>query len=145
MPLVRYFFFVGGALLALLFIADASSPKLPVANQLETAIDLPIIRIHSDRKWPERVVFDTSTPAIALAAVPAPPAKTQASIPAPTIVADVSAGAYVRDAFAQFEPAYPKRPGPKPQGKRKVVKNRIGPPVVVVAQQPRPGLFANTW
>jgi hypothetical protein len=31
MPLARYFFYVGGVLLALLFIADAYLPKLPVA------------------------------------------------------------------------------------------------------------------
>jgi hypothetical protein len=146
MPLARYFFFVGGALLALLLITDAVLPKLPVADRSETGIDLPVVRINSDRKWPERVVFDTSTAAIIPAIVPVLPAQTEASVPAPTIVADVSAGARVRDAFAQFEPAYPKRTGPKPQGKRKIAKNRIGPPTVLVAQQPRSGLFANsTW
>jgi hypothetical protein len=146
MPLARYFFFVGGALLALLLISDAVLPKLPVTDRSETGIDLPVVRINSDRKWPERVVFDTSTPAIIPAIVPAPPATTEASIPAPTIVADVSAGERVREAFAQFEPAYPKRPGPKPQGKRKIAKSRIGPPTVQVAQQPRLGFFANsTW
>ena len=148
MPLVRYFFFVGGALLALLFVFDADAPKLPVADRTETVIDLPVIRIHSDRKWPERVVFDTSIPAIIPAIVPPPPppAKTEASVPAPTIVADISAEARVRDAFAQFAPADPKRPGPKPQGKRKITKSRIGPPTVLVAQQPRFGFFANnTW
>jgi hypothetical protein len=145
MPLVRYFFFVGGALFALLLIADAVLPKLPVADRSETGIDMPVVRINSDRKWPERVVFDTSTPAVSPVIVPAPPAKTEASVPAPAIVADISAGEHVRDAFAQFEPAYPKRPGPKPQGKRKIAKTRSGPPVVLVAQQPRPGFFASTW
>jgi hypothetical protein len=145
MPLARYFFFVGGVLLALLWISDAVLPKLPVADRSETGIDLPVVRINSDRKWPERVVFDTA--AIIPAIVPVLPAKAEASVPAPTIVADVSAGARVRDAFGQFEPAYPKRPGPKPQGKRKIAKSRIGPPpTVLVAQQPRLGFFANnTW
>ena len=50
MPLARYFFFVGGVLLALLFISDAYLPKLPVADRAYT--DLPVIRIHSNRKWP---------------------------------------------------------------------------------------------
>ena len=80
MPLVRYFFFVGGVLLALLFILDASLPKLPVADGDYARVDKSIIRIHSDRKWPERVVLDTSrpteiTPQIAsiAASAPAPP------------------------------------------------------------------------
>jgi hypothetical protein len=146
MPLVRYFFFVGGALFALLLIADAVLPKLPVPDRDETGIDLPVVRINSDRKWPERVVFDTSTPAIAPATVSPPPATTQASVPAPATVADIPASARVRGAFAQFEPAYPTRSGPKPQAKRKIAKNRISPPVVMVAQQPRPGFFASsTW
>jgi hypothetical protein len=146
MPLARYFFFVGGVLLALLWISAAVLPKLPVADRNETGIDLPVVRINSDRKWPERVVFDTSTPAIAPPTVSAPPATTEASVPAPTIVADISASARVREAFAQFEPAYPKRSGTKPQAKRKIAKNHVGPPVVLVAQQPRPGFFAsNTW
>ncbi len=33
MLLVRYFFFVGGVLLALLFISDAYLPKLPVGKR----------------------------------------------------------------------------------------------------------------
>ena len=62
MPLVRYFLFVGGALLALMFVVDAVLPKLPVSDRANT--DLPAIRIHTDRKWPERVVFDTSLPTV---------------------------------------------------------------------------------
>ena len=58
MPLARYFVFVGGVLLALLFLSDAYLPKLPAAQMADT--DLPVIRIHTDRKWPERVVYDTS-------------------------------------------------------------------------------------
>ena len=148
MPVARYFLFVGGVLLALLFALDAVLPKLPAADQSEAAVDLPVIRIHTDRKWPERVVFDTSVPTI----VPAQLAKTDAVVPAPTNVADVSATARVREAFAQLQPAQlppasPKRPEQKPQPKRKVVKNRPPPPMVVVAQQPpRFGFFANnTW
>ena len=146
MPLARYFFFVGGALLALLWISAAVLPKLPVADRSDTAVDLPTIRIQSDRKWPERVVFDTSLPATPPTVIPAPPAQTEANVPAPATVADISAGARVREAFAQFAPAYPIMPGPRPQGKRKFAKSRSGPPTVLVAQQPRSGFFANsTW
>jgi hypothetical protein len=140
MPLARYFFFVGGVLLALLFVVDAVLPKLPVADRTDT--DLPVIRIHSDRKWPERVVFDTSIPTI----IPPQTAKAEAVVPAPAPVADVSAKVRVREAFAQFVPPDPKKPEPKLQRKRKIAKSRVAPPVVLVAQQPRFGFFDNgTW
>jgi hypothetical protein len=135
MPLARYFFFVGGVLLALLFVVDAVLPKLPVADRTDT--DLPVIRIHSDRKWPERVVFDTSIPTI----IPPQTAKAEAVVPAPAPVADVSAKVRVREAFAQFVPPDPKKPEPKLQRKRKIAKSRVAPPVVLVAQQPRFGFF----
>jgi hypothetical protein len=140
MPLARYFFFVGGVLLALLFVVDAVLPKLPVADRTDT--DLPVIRIHSDRKWPERVVFDTSIPTI----IPPRTAKAEAVVPAPAPVADVSAKVRVRETFAQFVPPDPKKPEPKLQRKRKIAKIRAAPPVVLVAQQPRFGFFDNgTW
>jgi hypothetical protein len=150
MPLARYFLFVGGVLLALLFVADAYLPKLPDTVRADT--DLPAIRIHSDRKWPERVVFDTSQPTIV-------PAQTAALVTAPPAVADAPAKARVREAFAQLQPSnvqpqplgqkqaqssLPKKPEPKlPQ--RKIAKKRA-PPMVLVAQQPQFGFFANsTW
>jgi len=145
MPLARYFLFVGGVLLALLFVVDAALPKLPVtdADRTDTAVGKSVIRIHSDRKWPERVVFDTSLPTI----VPAQSAKAEAVVPAPpppTI--DASAKARVREAFAQSVPPEPKKPEPKLQRKRKIAKYRAAPPMVQVAQQPRFGFFDNsTW
>ena len=62
MPLARYFFLVGGVLLALVFISDFYFPKSPIAERGD--IDRQVIRIHSDQKWPERVVFDTNLPTI---------------------------------------------------------------------------------
>ena len=139
MPLARYFFLVGGVLLALLFVVDAVLPKLPVVERTDT--DLPAIRIHSDRKWPERVVFDTNIPTI----IPAPTARAEAVAPAPAppVVADVSAKVRVREAFAQFVAPDPKKPESKLQRKRKIAKSRVAPPVVLVAQQPRFGFFDN--
>ena len=69
MPLVRYFLFAGGALLALLFVANVALPPLPATERTEAAADFAPIRIHSDRKWPDRIVFDTSIPAAAPAVV----------------------------------------------------------------------------
>jgi hypothetical protein len=149
MPLARYFFFVGGVLLALLFVSDAYAPKPPVVSTAEIGVDKSTIRIRSGRKWPERVVFDTSIPTV----IPKPAEKTEASIPAPTVVADASTKVRVRDAFAQLpldqkqaQLSEPKRPEPKLQPKRKMAKPRVAPPMVLVAQQPRYGFFAsNTW
>ena len=60
MSLAGYFGNVGAALLALLWIADFYLPRPDVVRS--AVVDQPTIRIHSDRKWPEPVVFDTSTP-----------------------------------------------------------------------------------
>jgi hypothetical protein len=139
MPVARYFMYVGGVLLALLFISDAFLPKLAVADRTDTATELPAIRIHSDRKWPERVVLDTSTPTI----VPAQTAKAEAVVPPPTSAADDSAKTRVRETFAQFVSPEPKKPEAKPQRKRKIAKSRPAPPVMMVAQQPRFGFFGN--
>jgi hypothetical protein len=148
MPVARYFLFVGGVLLALLFVSAAYLPKLPDVVRADT--DLPAIRIHSDRKWPERVVFDTNLPAIA----PARIAKTEASVQAPAVVADVPAKTRIREAFAQLlpsdskqlQPSNLRKVEPKPQPKRKIAKRRVAPPTVLVAQRPQFGLFANnSW
>jgi hypothetical protein len=144
MPVLRYFFFVGGALLALLFISNSYLPNAPAADKTadagEPGIDKSVIRIQSDRKWPERVVFDTSQPTI----VPA-----QIAAAAPAAVADLSARARVGNAFAQLQPtdqeqaqpSEPKRPE-QTLHKRKIAKRRA-PPVMLVAQQPQFGFFGN--
>ena len=89
MPVARYFFFVGGALLALLFVVNAALPALPAADspQLAASTDRSVIRIHSDRKWPERIVFDTTRPTIA--PDPALAATRTAQAPLPPKVAAV--------------------------------------------------------
>lgn len=142
MPLARYFFFVGGVLLALLFISDAFLPKLSVVDGANT--DFPAIRIHSDRKWPERVVYDTSFPTI----IPAQIANTDASVPPPATVADVSAKTQMREAFAQLQPSDAKQlkqsEPRKPEHKRKTTKRRAAPSMVSVARQPQFALFGNS-
>src|SRR5437762_11881510 len=110
MLLARYFLSVGGVLLGLLFVADAVVPKVPAigTDRNDTGADKSVIRIHSDRKWPEPVVFDTSIPTI----VPAQSAKADAMVPPPPPmpVADVSAKGRVRETFAQLVPPEPKKP-----------------------------------
>ena len=84
MPLARYFLYVGGVLLTLVFILDACLTKLPVVERAH--VNSPIIRIHSDRKWPERIVFDTTLPTI----VPAQTAIVEDRVPSPTTVTDLA-------------------------------------------------------
>jgi hypothetical protein len=98
MPVLAYFWKVGAALLALLFLADLYLPRdqllAPVAEK--TAADHPTIYIRSDRKLPERVVLDTNSPvAVAAAPVPSVPsiAKTSATADPSPIRAETPATA----------------------------------------------------
>lgn len=154
MPLLRYFVFVGGALLALLFVSNAYFPTTPdhatTEATADSGFDRSTIRIHSEHKWPERVVFDTNQPTI----VPPAAATTMASVPAPADVADISSKARLREAFAQLPPhvqaqaqlSDPNKPEKPAQRKRKIAKRRAAPPVMLVAQQPQFSLFGNnTW
>ena len=175
MPIFRYFVFVGGALLALLFAANYVLPSQPVAQAVATVSnDQPLIRIRSDRHLPERVVLDTTQPTIAAPAVqtaavvpPQPPVQEGLS-PA---LAELSAKTRVRETFAQFTPpkadtAAARKPEAKPQGsqalgsqaqaapvqaqpRRRVARAHPAPPqgrpMMLVAQQPHFGLFNTTW
>jgi hypothetical protein len=73
MPLIRYFVFTGGALLALLFLADRyMAPPVSAASPAEP--DRSIVRVHSAQTWPEKIVLDTSVRQISLSkAEPVPP------------------------------------------------------------------------
>ena len=145
MPLARYFLYVGGVLLALLFVAGACLPKPPAIAQ--TGEYPPPIRIHSDRKWPERIVFDTGAPRIEMAQAagatvdpPAPPPPSGVIPPA------------LRDALAQLQPPeaaqlqrhdQPSRVS-KPAPRRRIARNRIAPPVQLVERRSPFGGFGPT-
>ena len=142
MPLTRYFLFVGGVLLALVFIAGSMLPKLPMAESADLGIEKSFLKINSDRKWPERIVFDASIPI----AVPAQIATAEDTVTPRATDASVDASAKVRAAFAQLEPSDQKKPQPKPHLKRKIAKKHPAPSRVLVAQQPRFGFFGgNIW
>ena len=97
MPVARYFLYVGGVLLALLFVIDALVPREPVvASNGVTAVERPVVRISSTQKLPERVVYDTSLPIIV-------PATSNMQIAAPQ-PPTLSAQSRVRNTFAQFGP-----------------------------------------
>jgi hypothetical protein len=141
MPVLRYFIFVGGALLALLFVADAYAPPQPAAAKADTvaAVDNPTLRIRSDRKWPQAIVFDTTQPTI----VPPPVLKAAAGVAAPANVAEFSPKARVRETFAQFVPVEPKLEPKQPPRKRKIAKYAEGSRMAQVAQPMRIGVFGN--
>jgi hypothetical protein len=132
MPVVRYFLFVGGVLLALLLALDAFAPQqVAVASNTAPGVDKTVVRIRSDQKLPERVVYDTSLPTIV------PPAATVQAAAAPVVPnAEATAQARVRDTFAQFVPAESKKLEPQVQRKRKVAKVRANPHVRVAQQSP---------
>jgi hypothetical protein len=152
MPVARYFLFVGGVLLALLLALDALVPQQAVvASQAAPSIDKTVVRIRSDQKLPERVVYDTSIPTIV---PPTVTAQTVAPPVPPVASADATAQARVRETFAQYVPAEAKKPEPQVQRKRKIAKIRpaptmqFGQPQMRVAQQSQFGFFGGprwTW
>jgi hypothetical protein len=137
MPLARYFLYVGGALLALLLVSEPYLPKLPAADWGNSRSV--VIRIHSDQKWPERIVYDTSLPTI----VPTQIASIEADVAAPEVVASTAA----REAFAQLQPASrlsdARKIEPKLQRHHKIAKRRAAPPARLAAQQMQFGWFGN--
>jgi hypothetical protein len=137
MPLARYFLCVGGALLALLFISDPYLPKLSAADWGNS--HSAIIHIHSDQKWPERIVYDTSL----LTVVSAQIASLEANVALPEIVASPAQ----REAFAQLQPSSQlsdvKRIEPKLQRHHKIAKRRAAPPARLAARQMQFGWFGD--
>ena len=167
MLVVRYFGVVGGVLLALLFIANAYFPNSPeggISPIVAAADDVPSLRIHSDRKWPERIDLDTTAPIISasiatgskVAANERAQTAAQAAleVPPPAASARQPSTSQARQAFARMEPvaAEPSAgsvrgsaAGSKTVHRRRMAKPREAPPIVV-AQQPRYGFFFNdTW
>ena len=138
MPVVRYFLFVGGALIALLLFADwvwsGSTPVQQAATEAP-ANDV-ILRIRSGQKWPEKVVFDTTMPTI----VPPspPPVAIAASTPSATDAqkADDQKVAAPLEAHAEMKPAARRLSPPRRQAR---VHHHRGPqqgPTWVAANPP---------
>jgi hypothetical protein len=96
--------------------ADEAAAQLNPTNST-------ILRIRSARKWPEKVVIDTSIPTI----VPPAPPPIVAAVPHAPVVAENTAAPKPLDARAEMKPSAPPAP------KRKIVHHR----------NPRPGV--STW
>jgi hypothetical protein len=146
MPLRQYFSCVGGVLLAVLFILDAWFPKPPVVERAPG--NLPIIRIHSDRKWPDRVVYDTSLPTT----VPASIASAEGLAPAPEATGGAPAKTGVGEAFAmlkvsadQPQAAKAKVREPKSVRQTKLARRRAPAPRFAMARHPQFGWFGGSF
>lgn len=140
MPLARYFVFVGGALMALLFVFDFFSPKAVADIGIHSGdgIDKSSVRIRSEQKWPERVVFDTTHPSVVPKAAPVQAAEAAVATPEPA--PEITPKARVRETFAQFVPVEPKKP--EMAAKKRKVSKAAGQPMHLA----RYGYFGtSTW
>jgi hypothetical protein len=118
-PLARYFMFVGGVLVALLFVAGwiwpSSEPVPSRDTTAQAAADAPIARIHSTQKWPDKIEFDTSKPAIV------PPAPVVAvTAPAAAEVAENRSATSPLDARAEIKPSVQPAPAATPRRQARV-------------------------
>jgi hypothetical protein len=129
-PLVRYFVVVTGVLLAMLAVANWSLPSPPSLPNQPTEVDKSTLRIRSERKWPQKIEFDTamdpfiapSAPRIATALPAMQPEK-------PPL-----------DALAQAKPAEPQITKPKPR-----TRTARRAPRVVVAANPTGPAWSFGW
>jgi hypothetical protein len=146
MPLAKYFSFVGGLLLALLFALDAFLPKVPVTEKAKA--NSPLIRIYSDRKWPERIVYDTNAPTI----IPVSIASTEITVHTPELIADASADAAEREAFAMQLPSSVEESqssdtgmrAPKMRNQRKIARKRTPAHRLAMARHLQFGWFGRS-
>ena len=129
MPLVRYFVVVTGVLLAMLAVANWSLPSPPPLPNQAADIDKTTLRIRSERKWPQKIEFDTamdpfiasSAPRLAIAVPAMQPEK-------PPL-----------DALAQAKPPEPGITKPKSKIRTARRAPRSAPRVVVAANPGTPG------
>jgi hypothetical protein len=99
MPLLRYFGFVGTALLTLLWASHWLLPE-STAEPVRSDIDKTFIRISSIEKLPEKVVFDTSVPYVA----PAPSATPRQTVATATAAPVRTLPVQSAFAFVQITP-----------------------------------------
>ena len=142
MPLRWYFLSVGGVLLALLFAADALLPKPSVIGIVSGAAPSPI-RIQSQRKGPDAIVFDTTQPTITPSTAVSPEA---------TVTDASPSWSAVRKSFAQVVPTRPaqtagyerRKTGARYPRKRGAAVARIRRPARVT-EYARFDFFRMTW
>jgi hypothetical protein len=113
---------VGSVLFAMLFIANwywSDAPATPAKQDASTPTQTPpvnstILRIHSARKWPDKVVFDTNIPTIT---APPPPVVTAETAPLEPVAVAAAAVPSSLDAHAESKQVAQPAPPPKRQAK----------------------------
>ncbi len=115
MPLLRYFTFVGAALLALLFVVSPFLPETETVTRHDVA--KPVIRIASDRVGPPRVDFDTRPQTVVPTLVATMPpqaaaleARAELVAPLPTSAAPVRIESKIEFKIASKKTRIAKRP-----------------------------------
>ena len=141
-PLARYFVYVGSVLVALLFVVNWIWPSAAPVALLETSAqgsaDVPIARIHSTRKWPDKIQFDTSMPTIV--PPPSPPPQLAATVPPPA-AATTTASASPLDARAEAKPNVQ----PAPSRKRLTRAHHRGPRQATTSRWADANPYARPW
>jgi hypothetical protein len=99
-PVARYFVLVGSALAALLLIVSWYCPAPPPFFTDRPQVIMTAIRIKSERKWPEKIEFDTSQPTTV---PPAGEVSSVAGLPAP-LRPEETTGKPRLEALAQLNP-----------------------------------------
>ena len=137
MPLMKYFVFVGSALILGLFAVNWLLPG-PAAEPVYSSVGRPVIRISSIETLPEKVVFDTSMPYIpppsSVVRVAAPPRQsaftfeqiTPGSLPAFSTLAQVTPKTIT-------EKRDPAKVTAKRDPAKKVAANRVAAPAPIAA------------
>jgi hypothetical protein len=130
----RYFFVVGGVLLALLLVVGWYSPNPPAMPVYGGPIDSAVLRIRSEHKWPQRLQFDTAVPAIL---PPSPPAV--AAMPSEDSKLDALAQVRAPEKQATEKAA-------KPKSRVATKRRRRAPPEApLFAVNPPPSNWTLSW
>jgi hypothetical protein len=139
-PLARYFIFVGGVLLALLFVVDWFWQTPSLMAGYGSPIGETTLRIRSEHKWPQKVELDTTTPIIAPSPSPAGETAGIATPPGATPPGDKPA----LSAFAQADPP-PRHIAKRKWSARERYKNPNSGDPVAFAVNPYPPRWPVGW
>jgi predicted lipid-binding transport protein (Tim44 family) len=133
MPLIRYFLYMGGVLLAVLLLVGGYMGG-PVSEVAQSGAEPTVARIRSAQKWPEKIVFDTSAPQVRAPDVAADVAA--AALAAPPPAATPAAQATARQAYAMAAPpaAAAKPAAPAASHRRVAERHHRHPPQRVAAR-----------
>ena len=144
MPLMKYFVFVGAALVLLLLAMNWLVPD-PTSEPVYSSTQKPVIRISSIQTLPERVVFDTNmpTPAPSVMRVAAQPLRsafaleqiTPGLLPTFSILAQVAQVTPKKTIIAKHEPA---KITAKREPLKTIAANRVAPQPHIAAVTEKP-------